>query len=93
MLRSSLTRLTLAALLAAALYGCGAVDARNQCNQARGWAEREVCESQVRSEFRDYEQRRQELVDGEAARKENQETRDRGMCFRRAATGELVCPN
>jgi hypothetical protein len=87
------TRLSLAVVLAAALGGCTAVDARDQCNQIRGWTEREVCANQVRSQFRDYDQRRQELVDGEAASKEHQETRDRGMCFRRAATGELICPN
>ena len=88
------TCLSLAAVVATAfLYGCAAADAESQCLKTRGWADRELCRSQVRSEFRDYDQRRQEFVDGAAARKESQETRDRGMCFRRAATGELVCPN
>jgi hypothetical protein len=87
------TCLSLAAVLTALLCGCTAVDAESQCLQTRGWTDRELCQSKARSEFRDYDRRRQELVDGEAARQEHQESRDRGMCFRRAATGELVCPN
>ncbi len=88
------TCLSLAAALAALLCGgCTAIDAEQQCLATRGWNDRELCRSKTRSELRDYDQRRQEIVDGEAARKESQETRDRGMCFRRTATGELVCPN
>ena len=87
------TCLSLAALLAALLCGCAAADAEQQCLATRGWNDRELCRSKVRSELRDYDQRRQEIVDGAAARKESQEARERGMCFRRTATGELVCPN
>ena len=88
------TCLSLAAVLTALLCGgCTAVDAEQQCLATRGWTDRELCHSKTRSELRDYDQRRQEIVDGAAARKESQEARERGMCFRRAGTGELVCAN
>lgn len=87
------TRLTLAAIAAAVLCGCTTVDAEQQCLATRGWNDRELCRSKARNELGNYDQKRQEIVDGEAARKESQQSRERGMCFHRAATGELVCPN
>jgi hypothetical protein len=90
---STLMRSSLAALLAAALCGCAAVDAQSQCVKNRGWTERDVCADKTRGEFKDYEQRRQEVQEGDAVRKDNQQSRDRGLCFRRGGTGELVCPN
>ena len=93
------TTLAFAALLAT-LGGCASVPSKNlfdagpQCNrQSPNWYDRDTCVRQTREQLRDYDERRQELQQGDAARKDAAEDKGKALCFHRAGTGERVCPN
>lgn len=87
---------------AATLGGCALVyDVREQsevrqCRQLPDKTDRELCDQRLRDTRRAFEKRQAEQARQDAPAIKPvapPDARPAGLCFRRAATGELVCPN
>ena len=92
MRRLSVTSYLLVALCGAlsgceVFYNIGMQDSARKCDDLATPEQRAECKKNYSKSFDDYEKDRRRAVDGEPAKKRD------SLCFRKAQTGELVCPN
>lgn len=73
------------------LYDVGQQDASRSCEREVTHTEREACRQKYAKTYEQYEADRQATRGAGTGPKDG--PKEKSLCFRRASTGELVCPN
>jgi len=87
------------ALSSLALAGCsGLYDSQRMsslksCEKLVNMEEMKACYQQPQPPFDQYEKQREVLQSGQSEQQSPAKQKPAGNCFKRAATGEVVCPN
>jgi type II secretory pathway component PulJ len=93
--KTTVIAIALASLALAAcsvMYDSQQMSSLKSCEKLQNMAEMKDCYQQRQPAFDQYEKQREVLQSGQSEQS-SEKQKTPGNCFKRAATGELVCPN